>query len=135
MKRIRAEQQKIANENAIKAEEERKVKQKIEKERKRVKSPEEERWDKLGGTGKKLGSVGAGNGNATKIREEQQKIANENAIKAEEERKIREDAEKKKKREQKKIVKSPEEERWERIGGTGNKLGDAEDADDAKKTR
>lgn len=82
-----------------------------------------------------MGSVGAGNGNATKIREEQQKIANENAIKSEEERKIREDAEKKKKREQKKIVKSPEEERWERIGGTGNKLGDAEDADDAKKTR
>ena len=67
MKRIRAEQQRIANENAVKAEEDRKVKAKEEKERKRVKSPEEERWDKLGGTGKKLGG-GAAAGGAKKTR-------------------------------------------------------------------
>ena len=68
MKRIRAEQQRIANENAIKGEEERKVKAKEEKERKRVKSPEEERWDKLGGTGKKLGGDVAAAGGTKKTR-------------------------------------------------------------------
>jgi hypothetical protein len=55
MKRVRAEQQKVANENLVKAEAERKEKQKAERERKRVKSPEEERWEKLGGSGRKLG--------------------------------------------------------------------------------
>ena len=35
---------------------------------------------------------------------------------------------------ERKRVKTPEEERWERLGGTGNKLGGA-DASIAKKTR
>jgi hypothetical protein len=56
MNRIRAEQQRIAHENALKAEEERRVKAKEEKERKRVKTPEEERWEKLRGEGNKLGN-------------------------------------------------------------------------------
>jgi hypothetical protein len=58
MRRIRAKQQQIAQQRSIEAEEKRKQYQKEERERKRVKSPEEERWDRLGGEGKKLGSVG-----------------------------------------------------------------------------
>ncbi|KAL7425553.1 hypothetical protein ACHAXM_000073 [Skeletonema potamos] len=58
MRRIRAKQQQIAQQRSIEAEEKRKQYQKEERERKRVKSPEEERWDRLGGVGKKLGSVG-----------------------------------------------------------------------------
>ena len=67
MKRIRAEQQRVAQELSIKAEEERKAKAKAEKERKRVKSPEEERWERLNGKGKKLGGA-ANNGGAKKTR-------------------------------------------------------------------
>ncbi|KAL7502144.1 hypothetical protein ACHAWX_000472 [Stephanocyclus meneghinianus] len=55
MKRVRAEQQRIANEEANKADAEKKARLLAEKERKRVKSPEEERWEKLGGSGNKLG--------------------------------------------------------------------------------
>jgi len=55
MKRVRAEQQRIANEEAIKADAEKNARLLAEKERKRVKSPEEERWEKLGGSGNKLG--------------------------------------------------------------------------------
>lgn len=67
MKRIRAEQQRVAQEQSMKAEEERKAKTKAEKERKRVKSPEEERWERLGGKGKKLGG-GAHDRGAKKTR-------------------------------------------------------------------
>lgn len=35
---------------------------KVEKERKRVKSPEEERWDALGGEGRRLGVADSDNG-------------------------------------------------------------------------
>eukprot|EP00804_Cyclotella_cryptica_P018253 CCRYP_005967-RA/>CCRYP_005967-RA protein AED:0.01 eAED:0.01 QI:212/1/1/1/0/0.5/2/721/130 len=57
MKRVRAEQQRIANAEAMKAEAEKKARLQAEKERKRVKSPEEERWEKLGGSGNKLGGL------------------------------------------------------------------------------
>lgn len=57
MRRVRAKQQLAAQERALQAEEERKERVKVERERKRVKSPEEERWDKMGGEGKKLGVV------------------------------------------------------------------------------
>ena len=55
MKRVRLQQQELAAQRAIEAEEERKQKAKEAKERKRVKTPEEERWEKLGGEGSKLG--------------------------------------------------------------------------------
>jgi hypothetical protein len=58
MRRVRAKQQLAAQQRALQAEEERKERVKVERERKRVKSPEEERWDKMGGEGKKLGVVG-----------------------------------------------------------------------------
>jgi len=57
MRRVRAKQQLAAQQRALLAEEERKERVKMERERKRVKSPEEERWDKMGGEGKKLGVV------------------------------------------------------------------------------
>jgi hypothetical protein len=66
MNRIRAEQQRIAHENALKAEEERGVKAKEEKERKRVKTPEEERWEKLRGKGNKLGNEASGGAKKTR---------------------------------------------------------------------
>lgn len=55
MKRVRALQQEETLRRAAEAEEERKKKVKVELERKRVKSPEEERWEKLGG-GNRLGN-------------------------------------------------------------------------------
>lgn len=57
-KRVRALQQAETLRRAAEAEEERKKKVKVELERKRVKSPEEERWEKLGGEGKKIGGEG-----------------------------------------------------------------------------
>ena len=57
MRRVRAKQQLAAQQRALQAEEERKERVKVEREWKRVKSPEEERWDKMGGEGKKLGVV------------------------------------------------------------------------------
>lgn len=59
MKRVRAKQQESAKQNSIEAAEERKHKLAEEKQRKRVKSPEEERWEKLGGEGNVVGDVGA----------------------------------------------------------------------------
>jgi len=56
MKRVRARQQEETLRRAAEAEEERKKKVKVEFERKRVKSPEEERWEKLGGEGNRLGN-------------------------------------------------------------------------------
>lgn len=64
-----------------------------------------------------------------RIRDEQQRIAHENAIKAEQERKVKSQKEKERKR-----VKTPEEERWERLGGGGNRLGGSADVG-VKKTR
>eukprot|EP00584_Thalassiosira_punctigera_P009089 CAMPEP_0172530556 /NCGR_PEP_ID=MMETSP1067-20121228/4259_1 /TAXON_ID=265564 ORGANISM="Thalassiosira punctigera, Strain Tpunct2005C2" /NCGR_SAMPLE_ID=MMETSP1067 /ASSEMBLY_ACC=CAM_ASM_000444 /LENGTH=120 /DNA_ID=CAMNT_0013314787 /DNA_START=245 /DNA_END=604 /DNA_ORIENTATION=+ len=49
MRRVRARQQEAAARRAIEAEEERRAKAKADRERKRVKSPEEERWERLGG--------------------------------------------------------------------------------------
>ena len=47
-------------EDSIEAAEERKKKLVSERERKRVKSPEEKRWEKLGGEGSQLGDVVGG---------------------------------------------------------------------------
>ncbi|KAL7497389.1 hypothetical protein ACHAWT_005462 [Skeletonema menzelii] len=58
MRRVRAKQQQAGRQRALQAEEERRQRVRMEKERKRVKSPEEERWDMLGGKGKKLGGCG-----------------------------------------------------------------------------
>lgn len=55
MRRTRARQQELSIQRSIEAAEERKIKVKEDRERKRVKSPEEERWDKMGGVGKALG--------------------------------------------------------------------------------
>ena len=55
MRRIRAKQQQAAQQRSLEAAERQRQHQKVERERKRVKSPEEERWDSLGGEGKKLG--------------------------------------------------------------------------------
>lgn len=55
MKRIRARQQEVAKQRSLEAEEEKKKKKAEEKERKRVKSPEELRWEKMGGEGQSLG--------------------------------------------------------------------------------
>ncbi|KAL7468141.1 hypothetical protein ACHAXS_010362 [Conticribra weissflogii] len=55
MRRVRAKQQEIAMQRAIDAAEEKKKKMAEEKLRKRVKSPEEERWEKLRGEGNRLG--------------------------------------------------------------------------------
>lgn len=55
MKRIRAKQQELMHQKAIEAECQRKKKLAWERERKRVKSPEEERWESKCGGGKRLG--------------------------------------------------------------------------------
>jgi hypothetical protein len=55
MRRVRLQQQQIAQERSVEAETERKRKEKEVRERRRVKSPEEERWDRLGGEGVVLG--------------------------------------------------------------------------------
>ena len=55
MKRIRAKQQEIAVQRALEAAEEKKQKKAEERARKRVKSPEEEKWEKLKGRGERLG--------------------------------------------------------------------------------
>ena len=57
MRRVRAKQQKIAAERAKAASEEAKTKAAMEREKKRVKTPEEERWEKMGGEGSRLGGV------------------------------------------------------------------------------
>ena len=54
MRRIRARQQEVAAARAIAAEEERRRKEKEEREEKRVKTPEEERWEKRAGEGRGL---------------------------------------------------------------------------------
>jgi hypothetical protein len=56
MRRIRARQQEEAIRRATEVEDERRLKAKVERERKRVKSPEEERWEKFGGEGTRLGN-------------------------------------------------------------------------------
>ena len=61
LKRVRANQQLVAEKRAAEAKEEQRQRKQVERERKRVKSPEEERWDSLGGEGRKLG-VSADNG-------------------------------------------------------------------------
>ena len=55
MKRVRAQQQELTNQRSLQAANEQKLKLRMERERKRVKTPEEERWEKLGGEGNKLG--------------------------------------------------------------------------------
>ena len=57
MKRIRDKQQQVTIERSLQAAHEEKEKLKKEKERKRIKTPEEERWEKLGGEGNKLGDT------------------------------------------------------------------------------
>lgn len=57
MKRVRLAQQQQTIQRSLAAAEERKQTMKEERERKRVKSPEEERWDKLGGEGNRLGDT------------------------------------------------------------------------------
>ena len=69
MRRVRAKQQEEAHQRALQAQEERKEKGKVERERKRVKSPEEERWDNLGGEGKRLGIVDADDDAAAELRQ------------------------------------------------------------------
>lgn len=56
MKRVRAKQQQHAQQRATEAKELARKHRIAAMERKRVKSPEEERWDRMGGEGKKLGS-------------------------------------------------------------------------------
>ena len=57
MKRVRAQQQELTNQRSLQAAQEEKLKLVKERERKRVKTPEEERWEKLGGEGNKLGDT------------------------------------------------------------------------------
>ena len=57
MKRVRAQQQELTNQRTLQAAQEEKLKLVKERERKRVKTPEEERWEKLGGEGNKLGDA------------------------------------------------------------------------------
>ena len=57
MERVRLAQQQQTIQRSLAAAEERKQTMKEERERKRVKSPEEERWDKLGGEGNRLGDT------------------------------------------------------------------------------
>ena len=57
-----------------------------------------------------------------RIRERQQEEAMRRSAEAEGERKHKAKAERERKR-----VKSPEEERWEKVGGEGKKLGNEED--------
>ncbi|KAL7535168.1 hypothetical protein ACHAXR_006324 [Thalassiosira sp. AJA248-18] len=57
MKRIRIRQQEQAMQRSIEAAEEKKRKLAEERVRKRVKSPEEERWEKRGGEGTRLGDA------------------------------------------------------------------------------
>lgn len=56
MKRIRAKQQETMHQKAIEAEIQRKKKLANDRERKRVKSPEEEKWENKCGGGKRLGA-------------------------------------------------------------------------------
>jgi len=58
MRRVRASQQAAAAERALAAEEERIAKAKAERERKRVMTPTEERFEKRGGEGTRLGDDG-----------------------------------------------------------------------------
>ncbi|EJK56319.1 hypothetical protein THAOC_23827, partial [Thalassiosira oceanica] len=58
MRRVRAGQQAAAAERALAAEEERIAKAKAERERKRVMTPTEERFEKRGGEGTRLGDDG-----------------------------------------------------------------------------
>ena len=62
LKRVRANQQRVAEKRAAEAKEEQRQRKQVERERKRVKSPEEERWDALGGEGRRLGVADADNG-------------------------------------------------------------------------
>ena len=55
MKRVRAQQQEVTAQRSLQAANEQKLKLRMERERKRVKTPEEERWEKLAGEGNKLG--------------------------------------------------------------------------------
>jgi len=54
MRRVRAQQQQLAAKRALIAEEKRRENLKKEKQRKRVKTPTEERFEKRGGTGTRL---------------------------------------------------------------------------------
>ena len=62
LQRVRANQQLLAQKRAMEAKEQERQRMKVEKERKRVKSPEEERWDALGGEGRRLGVADSDNG-------------------------------------------------------------------------
>jgi len=131
MKRVRDEQQKVAHENAIKAENERKLKKQEERERNRIKSPQEERWEKLRGKGKKLGT---GLSRDTEhISDHKQQVNNENALKAQEKSVMTNHIETEKKKVTSKQMKSPEEERRERVWGIGKRLGGSRE-DDMNKT-
>lgn len=57
LRRVRARQQDLAAERARAAAEEAKKKAAAERERKRVKSPEELRWEKMGGEGNRVGEA------------------------------------------------------------------------------
>ena len=57
MKRVRAQQQEVTAQRSLQAANEQKLKLRMERERKRVKTPEEERWEKLAGEGNKLGDT------------------------------------------------------------------------------
>ncbi|KAL9188913.1 hypothetical protein ACHAXT_011403 [Thalassiosira profunda] len=60
MRRIRAKQQEETMQKSIEAAEEKKKKLAGERARKRVKTPEEERWERLGGEGNRLGEEDEG---------------------------------------------------------------------------
>ena len=66
----------------------------------------------------------------TRVRAKQQEETVQRSIEAEEERKKKLAEERERKR-----VKSPEEERWERLGGEGNKLGDTDDSAGVRRRR
>ena len=66
MRRVRAEQQAAAAERALAAEEERIARAKAERERKRVQTPTEERFEKRGGKGARLGDDGSAKGDGGK---------------------------------------------------------------------
>lgn len=65
-----------------------------------------------------------------RIRARQQELAARRSVEAAEEEKKRKAAERERRR-----VKSPEEERWDKLGGEGSRLGDAADGDGVRRRR
>ncbi len=65
-----------------------------------------------------------------RVRAKQQEAAHQRALQAEEERKEKVKVERERKR-----VKSPEEERWDKMGGEGKRLGVADDGAELRQRR